>query len=128
MIRRRLMIAVVIAVGMVLPLPAFAGGSGATIPVRMKNVGRQSVGVNAMSGATASSKLLTGGRNISPNAVAQFLVKRGVFTAAAAKPSAPRVVNKVQSFDTRTFKTIYLYASQDGTTATLVGAPGGVKF
>jgi hypothetical protein len=34
----------------------------------------------------------------------------------------------VQSFDTRTFKTIYLYASQDGTTATLVGAPGGVKF
>ena len=128
MIRRRLMIAVVIAVGMVLPLPAFAGGSGATIPVRMKNVGRQSVGVNAMSGSTASSKLLTGGRNISPNAVAQFLVKRGVFTAAAAKPSSPRVVNKVQSFDTRTFKTIYLYASQDGTTATLVGAPGGVKF
>ena len=56
MIRRRLMIAVVIAVGMVLPLPAFAGGSGATIPVRMKNVGRQSVGVNAMSGSTASSK------------------------------------------------------------------------
>ena len=128
MIRRRLMIAVVIAVGMVLPLPAFADGSGATIPVRMKNVGRQSVGVNAMSGSTASSKLLTGGRNISPNAVAQFLVKRGVFTAAAAKPSSPRVVNKVQSFDTRTFKTIYLYASQDGTTATLVGAPGGVKF
>ena len=128
MIRRRLMIAVVIAVGMVLPLPAFAGGSGATIPVRMKNVGRQSVGVNAMSGSTAPSKLLTGGRNISPNAVAQFLVKRGVFTAAAAKPSSPRVVNKVQSFDTRTFKTIYLYASQDGTTATLVGAPGGVKF
>lgn len=128
MIRRRVLIAVVVAAGVVLPLPAFAGGSGATIPVRMKNVGRQSVGVNAISGSTASSKLLTGGRNISPNAVAQFMVKRGAFTAAAAKPSAPTVVNKVRTFDTRSFKTVYLYASQDGTTATLVGAPGGVKF
>ncbi|MCE9631780.1 MAG: hypothetical protein K8S94_13835 [Planctomycetia bacterium] len=127
MIRRRVMIAVAAAC-LVLPLPAFAGGAGATIPVRMKNVGRQSVGVNAVSGAPSPSKLLTGGRNISPNAVSQFMVKRGAFTAAAAKPSAPLVVNKVRKFDTRTFKTIYLYASQDGTTATLVGAPGGVKF
>lgn len=128
MILRRVMVAVAVTAGLVLPLPAFAGGAGATVPVRMKNVGRLAVGVNAVSGAPTSSKLLTGGRNISPNAVSQFMVRPGSFTAAAAKPSAPSVVNKVRSFESRTFKTIYLYASQDGTTATLVGAPGGVKF
>lgn len=132
MIRRSVVALVAVAIGMAVSGSAFAGGgtSGgkATIPVRMKNVGSLSVGVNAKSGAVDPSSLLSGGRNISPNAIAQFMVKPGTFTAAAAKPSAPTVVNKVRTFETRTFKTIYLYAQQDGTTATLVGAPGGVKF
>ena len=62
------------------------------------------------------------------NGVAQFKVRTGAFTAVAADPNQPSVVNKVRSFNTRNFKTIYLYAQQDTTAATLTGAPGGVKF
>ena len=65
---------------------------------------------------------------VAVNGITQFMVRKGVFTASAANPSALQTVNKVRQFDTRTFKTIYLYAQQDGTAATIVGAPGGVKF
>lgn len=128
MIRRSIVAAVAVAVGLVMSTSAFAGGAGATIPVRVKNVGAQAVGVNAMSGNVSPSTLLSGGRQLATNGITQFMVKKGTFTAAAAKPSDPQVVNKVRTFETRTFKTIYLYAQQDGTTATIVGAPGGVKF
>lgn len=110
-------------------LPAFAGGgSGSSIPVRMKNVGSAPVGVNALSGSATASQLISGARTIAANGISQFNVKAGAFSAIATNPSAAQTVNKVRNFDTRTFKTIYLYAQQDTTTATLVGAPGGVKF
>jgi len=128
MIQRSLVTAVAVAVGLVMSHSAFAGGAGATIPVRLKNVGGQAVRVNAMSGNVSPSTLLSGGRQLATNGITQFMVKKGTFTAAAASPTVPQVVNKVRTFETRTFKTIYLYAQQDGTTATIVGAPGGVKF
>jgi hypothetical protein len=128
MIQRSIVTAVAVAVGLVMSHSAFAGGAGATISVRLKNVGGQAVSVNATSGNVSPSTLLSGGRQLSTNGITQFMVKPGTFTASAAKPSDPQVVNKVRTFETRTFKTIYLYAQQDGTTATIVGAPGGVKF
>jgi hypothetical protein len=111
-------------------VPALAGGGGGSgnIPVRMKNVGSAPVAVNAVSGSATQSQLESGARTIAANGIAQFNVRKGGFTAVAANPNAPQTVNKVRNFDTRTFKTIYLYAQQDTTTATLVGAPGGVKF
>jgi hypothetical protein len=112
-------------------VPALAGGGGGgsgNIPVRMKNVGSAPVGVNAVSGNVSPSQLLNGGRTIAANGIAQFKVRKGGFTAGAADPNAAQTVNKVRNFSTRNFKTIYLYAQQDTTTATLVGAPGGVKF
>lgn len=128
MIQRSIVTAVAVAVGLVMSHSAFAGGAGATIPVRLKNVGGQAVRVNAMSGNVSPSTLLSGGRQLATNGITQFMVKKGRFTAAAASPTVPQVVNKVRTFETRAFKTIYLYAQQDGTTATIVGAPGGVKF
>lgn len=128
MIQRSIVTAVAVAVGLVMSHSAFAGGAGATIPVRLKNVGGQAVRVNAMSGNVSPSTLLSGGRQLATNGITQFMVKKGTFTAAAASPTVPQVVNKVRTFETRSFKTIYLYAQQDGTTATIVGAPGGVKF
>jgi len=109
--------------------PAFAGGPGGagSIPVRMKNVGSQSVGVNALSGSATTSALIASGRVLAANGVSQFMVKPGAFTAGAANPRNT-AVNNVRSFDTRTYKVIYLQAQQDGKTATLVGAPAGVKF
>jgi hypothetical protein len=122
-------IAGVVAMLLVASATSFAGGgSKASVPVRMKNVGRQSVAVNAQSGLPADASLLKGRRNLAPNGVSQFMVRRGAFKAMAANPQAPAVVRKTQPFDTRSFKVFYLYALQDGTTATVVGAPGGVKF
>ena len=122
--------AMAVAVSCLLAGSAVAGGAGGTgsIPVRIKNVGALPVGVNAMSGVVAPESLIPSGRILSSNGVSQFQVKPGTFTAGAAKAGTPRLVNKVRQFETRTFKTIYLQAQQDGTTATIVGAPAGVKF
>lgn len=120
------------ALSLALATPAFAGGGGGgskgNIPVRMKNVGAAPVAVNSVSGAASVSSLISGARTVAANGIAQFNVRKGAFTSLAADPNNPQVTNKVRSFNTRTFKTIYLYAQQDTTAATLVGAPGGVKF
>lgn len=125
MIHRCLVSAVALAV---VASSALAGGGGPTIPVRIKNVGKQAVSVNAASGTVSTSSMLAKSRTLASNGITQFMVRQGGFTASAANPSALQTVNKVRQFDTRTFKTIYLYAQQDGTAATIVGAPGGVKF
>jgi hypothetical protein len=105
------------------------GGSSGNIPVRIKNVGSLPVGVSAMSGSVSPEQLLAAARVVAANGVTQFPVRAGAFTAAAADPNAPEVTNRIRTdFNTRTFKTIYLQAQQDTTAATLVGAPGGVKF
>jgi hypothetical protein len=123
-------LAMALAISCLLAVPAVAGGPSGTgsIPVRIKNVGSLPVGVSAKSGVVAPSDLLSSGRILSSNGVSQFQVKPGTFTAGAAKASTPNLVNKVRQFETRTFKTIYLQAQQDGRTATIVGAPSGVKF
>ncbi len=131
MTRRNILALMAVVLTAVAAAPAFAGGSGGgggSIPVRMKNVGAQAVGVNALSGNVAPSALLNGGRSLAANGIAQFMVKPGSFTAGAANPNTPQTVNKVRNFDTRIYKVIYLQAQQDGKTATLVGAPAGVKF
>jgi hypothetical protein len=104
--------------------PAFA-----QVAVRMKNVGAQSVRVNAKTGAVGPAGMQSGSRVLAANGVAQFKVKPGTFTALAAKPVAPGPASrKLRQFSTRKFKTVYLEAQQDGATATLIGAPAGVKF
>jgi len=108
--------------------PVFAGGgSSGNIPVRIKNVGSLPVGVSALSGNASSAQLLNVARVVSPNGVTQFPVRKGAFTAAAANPDNTSV-NQVRNFNTRNFKTIYLMAQNFGTAASIVGAPGGVKF
>lgn len=129
---RRLVAAASVALLFALSVPVFAGGGNSGtkggIPVRIKNVGVAPVAVNAISGSATVGSLTSGARVLSTNGIAQFGVNKGDFTAVAANPSAPLVTNRVRTFSTRDFKTIYLYAQQDGTAATLVGAPGGVKF
>lgn len=118
-------VALALAIGLCVPVLA---GGGANIPVRMKNVGVDPVSVNSKTGNQTQAQILQGARVIAANGIAQFNVKQGDFTAIAADPNAPEVTNRLRNFSTRTFKTIYLWAQQDTTTATLVGAPAGVKF
>jgi hypothetical protein len=94
----------------------------------MKNVGSQPVAVNSLSGGASLQALINGARTVAANGVSQFRVRKGGFASLAADPNNPQAVNKTRSFSTRNFKTIYLYAAADATTATLRGAPGGVKF
>jgi hypothetical protein len=118
-----------LALVVTIAVPVFAGGgSASTIPIRMKNVGFQPVAVNAVAGNATPEQLFAGAKAVAPNGIAQFKVKAGAFTAVAADPDFPDFVNKVRNFSTRKYKTIYLWAQQDTETATLVGAPAGVKF
>lgn len=103
-------------------------GSPSNIAIRMKNVGAAPVAVAAGPNAATLDQLVGGARTLAPNGVSQFMVPAGAFKALSANASTPYAVNKQRTFNTRTNKTIYLYAQQDNTTATLVGAPGGVKF
>jgi len=133
MIKKTVCSLAVVALVSMVGIPALAGGGGGggskgTIPVRIKNIGTAPVGVNAVSGSASTQQLLQGARVLSRNGVTQFMVRSGAFTGVAANPDLPLVINNVKSFNTRTFKTIYLQARQDGTAATIVGAPGGVKF
>lgn len=129
---RKLICFAVLAAAAAISVPTFAGGGGGGtkggVNVRMKNTGVQPVAVNAVSGSATVSQIISSAQTIAANGVAQFSVRKGAFTAVAASPTAPLVANRVRSFDTRGFSTVYLYAQQDGRAATLVGAPGGVKF
>jgi len=122
----------VLALSVAVAVPVVAGGGGGgskgNVSVRIKNVGVASVAVNAKSGSVTVNQLLSGAKTVAANGVGSFSVKSGAFTALAANPSSPLAVNKVRSFNTRGFSTVYLYAQQDSTAATIVGAPGGVKF
>jgi hypothetical protein len=132
MIRSTLGFVALATLSLALALPVFAGGGGGgskgNIAVRMKNVGAAPVAVNSVSGSASLSTLISGARTVAANGVSQFNVRKGAFSSLAADPNNPQATNKVRSFNTRSFKTIYLYAQQDTTAATLVGAPGGVKF
>lgn len=131
MIRKLLCVAVLAAMASVAgPVLAGGGGGGSkgSVAVRMKNVGVAPVAVNALSGSVSLNQIVSSARTVSANGVAQFNVKSGAFTSVAANPSSPLSANAVRSFNTRGFSKVYLYAQQDGTAATLVGAPSGVKF
>jgi len=133
MSRRSLLAVALASLVLACSAPVFAGGGGGggskgNVNVRMKNVGAAPVAVNAVSGGASLQSLINGARSVAANGVTQFKVRKGGFTALAADPNNPQSVNKVRTFNTRNFKTVYLYAQQDATAATLVGAPGGVKF
>jgi hypothetical protein len=119
------------ALAVLISAPVLGGGGGGTkggVPVRIRNVGSLPVGVSALSGSASEQQLLSAARVVAPNGVSQFVVRKGAFTAAAADPDAPETTNSVRSFNTRNLQVVYLQAQQDTTAATLVGAPGGVKF
>lgn len=130
----RLAFTVVAVAGVALLMSSLAhggggGGAKATVPVRIKNVGQASAKVNAASGAgLTAAQLRSGAKTLSRNSVAQFLVRKGAFSAVAANPTNYNSVNNVRDFNTGNFKTYYLQAQASTTAASIVGAPAGVKF
>lgn len=117
-----------VAIAAVSVSSAFAGGIGSgPIGVRIKNVGSQAVGVAALSGSPSDASLNSKAVTVGSRGIVQFNVNKGAFGAIAKNPNNS-AVKKVRSFDTKEVKTVYLQAEQNGTVATLQGAPAGVKF
>lgn len=129
MVKTSAFVVAVFGVAAMMAVPVLAGGGGSgNVAIRMKNVGVIPAGVSAVSGNATQQQLINVAKVVAANGIAQFKVKAGTFTAAAADPNNFQGVNRIRTFQTRTHKTIYLWAQQDATTATLVGAPAGVKF
>jgi hypothetical protein len=120
MIRKSLSVGAILAIGMLVAMPAQAGGTSGTkngtkVPVRFKNIGAQPVQVNAQSGSTAS-----GGAAVPQNGFYQADVKPGAFTAVA-KGLNNLIAKSYQG--TANKAPIYLYVEADNTATTITVAP-----
>jgi hypothetical protein len=134
MIRRAFIALAVVALAVSVSTPAFAGGgsSGGTkanYQVRIKNNGTESLYATVANGTTPAT---TGAKAIAPNAVGSFFIKPGPYTVgiadAAGIPVGASGEGGNVALKTTKSKVIYVLASQDGTSATVNGAPAGTRF
>jgi hypothetical protein len=132
MIRNACIALAVVALAVV-SSPAFAGGSSggtkANYQVRIKNNGTESLYATVANGTTPAT---TGAKAIAPNGVGVFFIKPGPYTVGVADASGNPVGASGEggnvALKTVKSKVIYVLASQDGTAATINGAPAGTRF
>lgn len=133
MIRNACIALAVVALAVV-SSPAFAGGSSsggtkANYQVRIKNNGAESLYATVANGTSPAT---TGAKAIAPNGVGVFFIKPGPYTVGVADASGNPVGASGQggnvALKTVKSKVIYVLASQDGTAATVNGAPAGTRF
>lgn len=133
MIRNACIALAVVALAVV-SSPAFAGGSSsggtkANYQVRIKNNGTESMYATVANGSTPAT---TGAKAIAPNGVGVFFIKPGPYTVGVADASGNPVGASGEggnvALKTVKSKVIYVLAAQDGTAATINGAPAGTRF
>ena len=117
----RLVVAVA-AIGLICSAQAHAGGTAGTkgkknVSVLIKNIGAETVQVNAASGPSVS---LTGGTTLAVSNQKQFTVKSGQFSAIVRGVVGGRVKSNLFNASSAP---VYLYAEADATAATLTVAP-----
>jgi hypothetical protein len=82
--------------------------------------------------ANGTTPATTGAKAIAPNAVGSFFIKPGPYTVgiadAAGIPVGASGEGGNVALKTTKSKVIYVLASQDGTSATVNGAPAGTRF
>lgn len=105
------------------------GGTKANYQVRVKNNGTEPLLATVANGSTPAT---TGGKAIAPNGVGVFFVKPGPYTVgiadAAGTPVGASGEGANVALKTTKSKVIYVLAAQDGTSATINGAPAGTRF
>jgi hypothetical protein len=117
---------------------AFAGSPSTQI-VRIKNVGAASVAVFAANGSPTESQVAAGYKLISPNGVAQFVIRQGAAVGVAVDPSATatmktkKVVKNslptaILPFTFPKSRFVYLVATAGGASPTLNFAAPGTRF
>jgi hypothetical protein len=134
----RRVFAAFVAVAALLSTVDFAvAGSPATQIVRIKNVGAVPVAVFAVNGTPTESQVRAGAKLISPNGVAQFIIRQGSAVGVAADPAAPPTTNRVVRnsvsaavlpFTFPRSRFVYLVANVGGGGPTLNFAAPGTRF
>ena len=116
----RLMVAVA-AIGVMVCAQAQAGAAGTkgkkNVSVLIKNIGAETVQVNAASGPSVS---LTGGATLAVSNQKQFTVKSGQFSAIVQGVIGGRVKSNLFNASSAP---VYLYAEADATAATITVGP-----
>ena len=114
----RLMVAVA-AIGLMVTSQAQAGGTKGkkNVSVLIKNIGAETVQVNAASGPSVS---LTGGATLAVSNQKQFTVKSGQFSAIVQGVIGGRVKSNLFNASSAP---VYLYAEADATAATITVGP-----
>lgn len=115
---------------------AFAG-SPATQIVRIKNVGGAPVAVFAANGTPTESQVRQGYKLISPNGVAQFIIRQGAAVGVAVNPAAPvsmkvsvnnSIAAAILPFTFPRSRFVYLVATENGAGPTINFAAPGTRF
>ena len=136
---RRMFAAVVAVVALFSSVDSAFAGSPSTQTVRIKNVGVAPVAVFAANGSPTESQVRAGYKLISPNGVAQFVIRKGASvgvavdpTTAATMKSKAVVKNSVPAailpFTFPSSRFVYLVATAGGASPTINFAAPGTRF
>jgi len=136
---RRLFAAVVAVAALFFSVDSARAGSPSTQTVRIKNVGAAPVAVFAANGSPTESQVRAGYKLISPNGVAQFVIRKGAAIGVAINPTTA-VMMKTKAAVKNSFPTailpftfpssryVYLVATAGGASPTLNFAAPGTRF
>jgi len=136
---RRMFAAVVAVAALFSSVDSAFAGSPSTQTVRIKNVGVAPVAVFAANGSPTESQVRAGYKLISPNGVAQFVIRKGASvgvavdpTTAATMKSKAVVKNSVPAailpFTFPSSRFVYLVATAGGASPTINFAAPGTRF
>jgi hypothetical protein len=135
---RRLFAAVAAVAALIFSIDSAVAGSPSTQTVRIKNVGAAPVAVFAANGSPTESQVRAGAKLISPNGVAQFIIRKGNAVGIAANPAAPvmmraTAMNSVPAAAILPFtfpksRFVYLVATLGAGGPTIHFAAPGIRF
>lgn len=139
---RRLFAAVVAVAALLVSFDSATAGSPSTQIVRIKNVGMAPVAVFAANGSPTESQVMAGYKLVSPNGVAQFVIRQGAAVGVAVDPTAPATMQAnvrkasvknsmsaaILPFTFPASRFVYLVATAGGGSPTINFAPPGTRF
>jgi len=137
---RRLFAGAVALAALFFSVDTASAGSPSTQTVRIKNVGAAPVAVFAANGSPTESQVAAGYKLISPNGVAQFVIRQGAGIGVAVDPTATAAMMKKKAVVKNSLPTavlpftfpksrlVYLVATAGGASPTINFAAPGTRF
>ena len=136
---RRMFTAVVAVAALFFSVDSAFAGSPSTQTVRIKNVGAAPVAVFAANGSPTESQVAAGYKLISPNGVAQFVIRKGASVGVAVDPTTAATMKSkavvknslpvaILPFAFPNSRFVYLVATAGGASPTINFAAPGTRF